>query len=196
MTPLPLRTPIGPSRRAQHGVVLVVALIMLLILTLLGVTIARLQVVENRISGNDQNRTLAAENAEASLRYAECSLQGGCAGAAWNNASFTQNTAGLFELDSTLGSTVTVTSPDTQVAGTTWSAPGGTTLPYAGPALPAAATVPQFVIEKLPAVMLPGDSARQEQYNGYGGASPYQVSGYASGANNTSQAVLQSIFRP
>jgi type IV pilus assembly protein PilX len=184
----------GP--RSQQGVVLIVALMMVLMLTLLGVTISRLQLVEDRISTNDQNRTVASENTEAVLRYAECSLQGGCGGATWSNSSFAQNTAGLFELDLTLGSLATAASPDVALAGATWASPAGATLAYAGPALQTGSTPPQFLIEKLPALILPGDSTRQEQYNGVGGSSPYQITAFAVGADNTSRAVLQSVFRP
>ena len=184
----------GPG--TQQGVVLIVALMMVLILTLLGVTISRLQTVEDRISTNDQNRTVATENTEAVLRYAECSLQGGCGGALWSNAAFAADTAGLFELDLTNGSIATATSPDVALAGATWASPAGATLAYAGPALQTGTTAPQFIIEKLPAIVLPGDSTAQVQYDGAGGASPYQITAFAVGADNTSRAVLQSVFRP
>jgi type IV pilus assembly protein PilX len=49
----------------QSGVVLFVALILLLILSLLGVTAARMQTVEERMARNDDNRQLEAQAAEA-----------------------------------------------------------------------------------------------------------------------------------
>jgi type IV pilus assembly protein PilX len=183
----------APQR--QKGVVLIVALLLLLMLTVIGVSLVRMQTIESRIAVNNQNRAIAVESAEAALRYAECSLQGGCGGALWSSSTFDQNTAGLYTLSLTAGSAVAATSPNTTASGVSWSNPGTATLPYAGPAVPSA-TVPQITIEKLPAIMLPGDSTRQEQYNGYGGATPYQVTAYSTGADASSHVVLQTIFRP
>jgi Tfp pilus assembly protein PilX len=170
-----------------------VMLILLLMVTVLGAALLRMQTSEQRISVNSSNRSVAAVNAEAGLRYAECGLQGGCGGNAWTPTSFTLNCCGLFTLDSAIGSTVTPLSPYSPAA-VTWVAPGGETLPYAGAAL-VAASVPQYVIEKLPPVVVQGDSASLSQYPG-GGATPYQVTAYANGADPSSRSVLQSIFRP
>jgi Tfp pilus assembly protein PilX len=56
----------NPSK--QEGVVLFVALILLLILSLLGVTAARMQTVEERMARNEDNRQLGAQAAEAGLQ--------------------------------------------------------------------------------------------------------------------------------
>jgi type IV pilus assembly protein PilX len=178
----------------QQGVALIVILLLLLMITVLGAALLRTQTAEQRISMNASNHSIAAANAEATLRYAECGLAGGCAGATWTPGSFLQNSAGLFTLNPLNGSTVTATSPNAPV-NATWAAPAGNTLAYAGPALQSP-TKPQYVIEKLAPVMLPGDSMSQEQYGGTGGASPYQVTAYANGADTSSQSVLQSTFRP
>jgi type IV pilus assembly protein PilX len=192
MTSSPSQTP--PFRAKQRGVVLIVILLLLLMITVMGTALMRMQTAEQRISVNASNHSVAAASAEATLRYAECSLAGGCAGATWTPGTFLQNSAGLFTLNPLTGSTVTATSPNAP-AHATWTAPAGNTLAYAGPALQSA-TVPQYVIEKLAPVMLPGDSMSQTQYGGTGGASPYQVTAYANGADASSQSVLQSTFRP
>src|ERR1700691_3534222 len=62
--------PLG-RRPKQSGVPLFVALILLLILSLLGVTAARMQTVEERMARNDDQRQLGAQAAEAALRAAE-----------------------------------------------------------------------------------------------------------------------------
>jgi len=185
----------APSYRSnERGVVLIVVLLLLLMITVMGTALLRMQTSEQRISVNSSNHSVAAANAEATLRFAECSLGGGCAGANWTPASFLQNSSGLFTLNPLTGSTVSAASPNAP-ANATWVAPAGNTLPYAGPALQAA-TVPEYVVEKLAPVMLPGDSMSQEQYGSTGGATPYQVTAYATGADATSQSVLQSTFRP
>jgi len=192
MTRLVPKSPSLPS--AQRGVVLIVILLLLLMTTVLGSALLRMQTSEQHISLNAANHSIAAVNAEATLRYAECGLAGGCAGATWTPASFQQNAAGLFTLNPLTGSSVTAASPNAP-ANTTWVAPAGYTLAYGGPTVQSA-TNPEYVVEKLAPVMLPGDSTSLEQYAGGGGASPYQVTAYANGADASSRSVLQSIFRP
>jgi type IV pilus assembly protein PilX len=183
----------APTR--QRGMVLVTVLLLLLMVTVLGTAALRMQTAEQRISVNAGNHSIANVNAEATLRFAECGLEGGCAGATWTAAGFLQNSGGLFTLNSTIGSTVNAQSPNSAVAAVKWSAPAGNTLSYTGPTLKSGGT-PQYAIEKLPPVVLPGDSMSQEQYNGGGGAIPYQITAYANGADTNSQSVLQSTFRP
>ena len=65
----------SPSQ--QRGVVLFVALILLLILSLLGVTAARMQTTEERMARNEDNRQIGAQAAEAALRAAETGLTTG-----------------------------------------------------------------------------------------------------------------------
>jgi|SRR5665213_1613204 len=181
------------SRSRQKGVVMAVMLILLLMVTVLGAALLHMQTAEQRISVNSSNRSVAAVNAEAGLRYAECGLQGGCGGNGWTPASFSANCCGLYTLNTGTGSSVTPLSPNSLTA-VTWVAPAGSTLPYAGPAL-VTPNIPQYVIEKLPPVVVQGDSSSLSQYPG-GGAIPYQVTAYANGADPSSRSVLQSTFRP
>jgi type IV pilus assembly protein PilX len=55
----------------ERGVSLVVALIFLIILTILGLTAMRVATMEERMSGNSRDRSLAFQAAEAALRDAE-----------------------------------------------------------------------------------------------------------------------------
>jgi type IV pilus assembly protein PilX len=182
-----------PAR--ERGIALVIVLLLLLMVTVLGTALLRVQTAEQRISVNAGNHSIANVNAEATLRYAECGLEGGCGGASWVPTSFLEDSAGLFTLNSLTGSSVSAQTPNSTAPAVTWKAPAGNTLPYAGPTLQTAST-PQYVIEKLAPVVLPGDSMSQEQYNGVGGATPYQITAYANGADSSSQSVLQSTFRP
>jgi type IV pilus assembly protein PilX len=179
----------------QRGMILVIVLLLVLMVTVLGTAVLRLQTAEQRISVNEGNHSIATVNSEATLRYAECGLAGGCGGATWTETSFLNNAAGLFTLNAATGSNVTAQSPNSTIAAVKWSAPAGNTLGYSGPTLQTGAT-PQYVIEKLAPVVLPGDSMSQEQYNGGGGATPYQITAYANGADTNSQSVQQSTFRP
>jgi type IV pilus assembly protein PilX len=64
------RSPLNfPSR--QHGAVLVVALLMLLVMTVLGVTAMQMSRMEERMAGNSRDINLAFQGAEAGLRDGE-----------------------------------------------------------------------------------------------------------------------------
>lgn len=62
-----LPTPMG----RQRGVVLIVSLILLMILTLIGVTAMQTSTLEERMTGNALDRALAFQAAEAALRAGE-----------------------------------------------------------------------------------------------------------------------------
>jgi len=59
----------------ERGASLVVALIFLIILTMLGLTTMRVATMEERMSGNSRDRSLAFQAAEAALRDAEMDIE-------------------------------------------------------------------------------------------------------------------------
>lgn len=63
-----------PSRHAQKGAALAVALVMLLIVTLLGLSSMRSTVMQERMTANQYDRSLAFQAAEAALRAAEVQI--------------------------------------------------------------------------------------------------------------------------
>jgi type IV pilus assembly protein PilX len=173
-----------PIRSKQSGIVLFVALILLLILSLIGVTAARMETVEERMSRNDDNHQIGTEAAEAALRAAE----GGILSGIYSN--FSANANGLYTFNTAGGNSSVPAN---------WSTTAGAALPaYSGPSLSSVqlAQAPQTVIESLPAVAVPGESIGSVQY-----ASPtppvtvYRVTASAVGADGTSTTTLQSIFR-
>ncbi|MEQ1530660.1 MAG: PilX N-terminal domain-containing pilus assembly protein [Methylococcales bacterium] len=60
--------------KQQSGVVLIVSLIMLLLLTLIGVSATQSTGLEEKMAGNFRNKDLAFQAAESALRVAEASL--------------------------------------------------------------------------------------------------------------------------
>lgn len=58
-------------RRSQSGAVLLVALVLLVILTLIGVSVMEGSVVQERMAGNALDKTRALQAAEAALREGE-----------------------------------------------------------------------------------------------------------------------------
>ncbi|HTW75945.1 MAG TPA: PilX N-terminal domain-containing pilus assembly protein [Steroidobacteraceae bacterium] len=174
-----ITTPLRSTRRAnQAGVVLFTALILLVILTLVGVMLARSESVEENISQNDQDHELAIQAAEATLRYAEVGLYNGTY---WN---FAGNANGLYTWESG--------TPD---AFETYnlSSPAGSLLTYGGVALPVVAS-PQFLIESLPSAALPGTSLTATQY---GSPTPpvsiFRITAYSYGGDTNTTAELQEI---
>lgn len=160
-----------------------VALILLLILSLLGVTAARMQTVEERMARNDDNRQLGAQSAEAALRSAENGLLTGI------YVNFAGNTNGLYAPLLPNGSPLT---------GMDWTN-AANTLPYAGPAMtamPPSVPTPKAVIENLPSVAVAGDDISVASLNP---ASPpvtvYRVTALGTGADGTSTTMLQTIVR-
>lgn len=64
------------SARRQSGAALIVSLILLLIMTLIGVTAMRGTILEERMAGGMQDQNRAFQAAEAALRVGEDELQG------------------------------------------------------------------------------------------------------------------------
>ncbi len=61
--------------RRQQGVILVVSLIMLLALTVIGVTLSTGSLLQERMASNSRQSSLARQNAESGLREAEARLE-------------------------------------------------------------------------------------------------------------------------
>ena len=55
----------------QQGAAFVTGLIFLMVLTMLGITVAKMATIEERMSGNMRDRMIAMQAAEMALRYAE-----------------------------------------------------------------------------------------------------------------------------
>ena len=63
--------------RRQSGAALITGLIFLVVLTMIGVTAARMSTLEERMSGNMRDRSIAMQAAEMALRDAERDIRGG-----------------------------------------------------------------------------------------------------------------------
>lgn len=173
--------------RRQRGVVLFVALILLLVLTVLGVTLARMQTVEERMAQNETNHQLAFQAAEATVRAVSIDLNM----ATFNESSYTSNTNGQYMLadEPTMQVVPAVDAP----SAVNWSAPGAATLPYDGPNLagvPAPPQPSQFMIEELPPQCCPGSNcATTSQIR------IYRITAHAVGPDGNASATLQQIQR-
>jgi len=165
-----------PARSRQSGVVLVIALILLVILSMIGVTVARMQTVEERMARNEDNRQLSLQAAEAALRNAEDGLL-----SSPGISQFAANTGGYYVMSPTTGSVLPTIN---------WTVPAQVTT-YSGPALsaiPAAARTPKIVVEYMGGVALPGEDQANPPIT-------YRVTVQAASADGTPSTMLQSIFR-
>jgi type IV pilus assembly protein PilX len=173
--------PILINTSKQSGVVMFVALILLLILSLLGVTAARMQTVEERMARNDHNRQIGQQSAEAALRAGEAGIFTGIY-SAFGTAP------GLYTPDFSTGSPVTNMD---------WSNAANYT-PYSGPALanlPTPAQTPKIVIETLAPVCLAGCNIAAQSLTRPTIVQVFRVTAQGVGADNTTTTTLQSIVR-
>lgn len=175
-------------RRQQHGFVLIVALVLLLVLTLLGLAAAQSTSLQERMAGNARNQNLAFQAAEAGLRAGE-----GClATAACTN--FTANTGGTYAFNASSIPAV----PLWNQAGF-WTTPANVMTYAAATAtsVPAVAAQPEIIIEQMPPMAAPGGNIAQQQY---GGGAPtiqlFRVTALGTGGDSNSQVMLQSMWGP
>jgi type IV pilus assembly protein PilX len=157
----------------DRGVALVVALIMLLLLTILGINSVQNSIMEERMAGNSRDRQVAFEAAEAALRVAEARLLD----QTQFNAIKWDATDGSHEGDPSLDP-FTSSHNKTSVTDATLNAE----------------TVqnPQYYIERLPEIRLPGSSL----VVGYSQPAPtirfYRVTAYGYGKTSAAEVIMQS----
>ncbi|MGH8413439.1 MAG: pilus assembly PilX family protein [Gammaproteobacteria bacterium] len=173
----------------QQGFVLIVALILLLVLTLLGLAAAQSTSLEQKMAGNARDQDMAFQASEAGLSAARgCVLSATPACVAFNAVTTGGNGSYLFD----------VTNPTLWTQANFWTT-AGNTLGYTaitGTSLPSpVAAQPQFIIEELPPVAAPGMNLGQSQF---GGGTPsvsrYRVTSLGTGGSSTTTTMLQSVI--
>ncbi|PKM11488.1 MAG: pilus assembly protein PilX [Gammaproteobacteria bacterium HGW-Gammaproteobacteria-3] len=165
------------NRPQQTGAVLVISLIMLLLLTLIGVTGTQVTGLEEKMAGNMRNRNLAFQAAESALRDGERFLTQ----ATLPNFT-TTGAGGLYELTGT---------PPT--ARDDWSGFNKITyLPGDPAALGALAANPQYVIQRLPSFGGSGDSLEAGVFTE---SEMYRVTARGVGGTADAVVVVQSNYK-
>lgn len=154
----------------QQGSALIISLIVLLALTLIGVTAMSTSTLEEKMAGNSRDRYLSFQAAEAALREAESYLSNDIA----STSAFDGTTAALYPQD---------VDPDIYAA-STWSS----AFTYSGTAIGEVATQPKYIIE------LVGTTGSEDvNISGYGESSGTgQIATFritARGTGNTDNAV-------
>ncbi|MGH8279471.1 MAG: pilus assembly PilX family protein [Gammaproteobacteria bacterium] len=169
---------------------LIVALILLLVLTVLGLAASRSTSLEERMAGNERNQNLAFQAAEAGLRAGEfCLTTAMPACTTYSHANSGGNGAYLFNA----ANTVTLWTQSGF-----WGTPGNA-LDYTtitGESIPLVAEQPQLIIESLPSVAAQGGNLA---CSGYGCYTPpiqrWRITSRGTGGDTSSTVMLQEIYQ-
>lgn len=162
----------------ENGAVLVVSLMLLLVMTLIGVTAVQTTTLEEKMSGNARDRELAFHSAEVALREGESYL-GQTALPSFNDSS------GLYQPDRSLWRSVDWTdSTKVKIASGMDDAVDSDVL----------ARKPSYYLEELAETVTTGTSV----VIGFG--SPpvignYRVTAHGYGGSEAAEVVLQSTYR-
>jgi type IV pilus assembly protein PilX len=178
----------------QRGAVLIIALVMLLLLTLIGVAGMRDTQLQERMSGGARDREYALQAAEAALREAEAAVSGGAfANDQGNNfKNYNVDPNELQRVDAG-GNAVTEVQYWRDVYD--WT---GTNATAYGVALNDVTTPPRYVIEQLPAnySAIPGSTnAGTALASGVPTITDFLITVRGTGTTNETVVILQSQYR-
>lgn len=193
MTP---RTASSFKSSSEHGFVLFIALVFLLILTLLGVVMLSNVGTQSQIAGNFQQKSRALLAANSAVQVAFGTLSGqtvsvvsSCSGISTTPQLCPYGTLPNPILDSTWTGSSAVATQLQQIDFPATIQPSGGENTYAA--------YPEYNMEKVPgAANVPGYNVGLGQQYGGGSATPtiYQVNGWGVGANANAIAVIQALY--
>lgn len=171
----------------QSGSVLILSLVVLLVLTLLGLSGMNTTIMQERMAGNVQEMNSAFQAAEAGLRDGEADVANNVV----ETTVFNEDCSGGFCEPS---KTATEVWDDTTKVD--WD-DGTNTVQYGTntgvDALPGVSTQPQYIIEKLQVV--DRSSSIKTGFGGYSIADWYRITSVGVGENGQSRVMVQSTYR-
>ena len=165
-----------PSYRKQHGATLMISLMLLLVMTLIGVTAMGTSSLEEKMAGNARDKHLAFNAAEAALRDAERYVTEDIVSVAAFDGSYT----GLYAVGS---------DPDI-TADATWA----NSLSYAG-TIDGIKTEPKYIVEVMGNVG--NEDPNIGDYSTTSGAgviTTYRITARGTGGSDNSVVMLQSYY--
>jgi len=164
----------------------VIALMFLIVLTILGLVSVRSSTLHERMAGNDRDRAIAFEAAEATLRDAEVDI-------------LTNLTpASPFDADCTDGLCVPSAAATPQWRDVDWDDDSSRVYgdaSGAGPYPLDVAQAPRYIVELLPD--LPpgaGNSMNANARSSTSGGTAYRITARGWGRRDTTQVLLQSVY--
>ena len=165
--------------RRQRGAVLIVALVILLVLTILGVSSVQNTTMEERMAGNYRDRFTAFQAAEAALRRGEEDIADY---AIFSAMDFEFNdTDGHYEVLKTVGSKDPLDGANYALDVNIGTISGVT-------------TAPEYFIERLPKVPLPKSSLVLGYQSKPKDVQYFRISGRGFGSSGKAEVVLQSTY--
>jgi len=168
-----------PTAQQQTGATLIVSLLILLVMTLLGVTAMQTNILEEKMSGNSKDVSLSLQAAEAALREAEAYVETIVSPA----AAFDGTTAWLYPD----GNNIDI------YAAATWN----TARSYQTGDITGVTTRPKYFIELYGEI---GSASTDININGYGESSGtanisgFRVTARGTGGSNETVTILQSYY--
>ena len=162
----------------QHGAVLIVSLIMLLILTIIGVTGMRTTVLEEKMAGNMRDQNLAFQAAEAALRDGE---------------DIVQSLVAISSFDGTSGRLGASDNDPDFFDATTWSSTSS--IAYSG-TLSDVATQPRLILKYVGQIESNTGSLNMGSYGkrSTNTVSNFRVTARGTGRSDNSQILLQGYY--
>jgi type IV pilus assembly protein PilX len=175
-----------PALHRQQGASLVIALMFLIVLTILGLVSVRSSTLHERMAGNDRDRAIAFEAAEAALRDAEVDIL--------DNLT----PASPFDEDCTNGlcTPATIATPNWQQVA--WD--DATSRVYgdasgAGDYPVDVDQPPRYIVELLPDLPAgAGNSLNANVRSSTSGGTAYRITARGWGRRDTTQVMLQSVY--
>lgn len=171
-----MRDHTSPLQR-QGGAVLIISLIMLLVLTLLGMSAMRNATLEEKMAGNTRDLNLAFNAAEAGLRGGEAALSGTAVLPPFSGTVIDETVTGngYFEANTSLWRLINWSTQSLELTTT----------------LAGVAAQPRYYLEEMPAVTSGGSLEAGVAME----VGMYRVTAIGYGRTDTAVAVLQSTFR-
>jgi len=160
------------GNHSQQGVVLVVSLVILLVMTLIGISAMKVTGLEEKMAGNSRNMNIAFQSAESALREAEKALATG-------TLPVFNGTNGLYKATSPQKWESVAWSDNTKVA------------VYTGDTLSGVKSKPAYIIEELSTLARSGTIEAGVP----GVARYYRITARGTGSDDNSVVMLQSVFK-
>ena len=167
-------------KHAQRGTALVMTLVILLLLTMLGITAINTSTLEERMAGNTKDQNLSFQAAETVLRAAEAWVQSTTAATqlTTNNASGIYDSTGVPSTTTELWDSIDWSSPSNLV-----TYPGVPGAPATTSSLSEVNTQPRYIIEKISIEPLsPGTRIT------------VRITARGTGASDTTVSMVQSTY--
>lgn len=170
-------------RHRESGVVLFISLVMLLIITVLGISSVQSTSMQERMARNARDTNLAFQSAESAIKDAEEFIE-----TFTSLAAFPNNAAGLY-VEPVFGDPSNWTEVDWD-AGTGYRDVGITTIT-------GVATQPKYIVEFVKTVVSEVDRLNLDnigQSTGFGRSQVFRITVYGTGGTDNAHVVIQSTY--